>query len=101
MIEKLLVLAQEIIDLCTLSENKESATNIEVIKLIKREFEKQYNSLDINKKAIVLNKKRDIWATRTIIDSADLKYNKDLFDKVFEFEKLCKKLKVNDVNVLY
>ena len=100
MTEKLLNLAQEIINLCDLSIS-EKTTNIEIIKIIKREFEKQINSLKTDKKAVVLNSKRDIWAARTIIDSADLNYDKELFDKVFEFEKLCKKLKANEVNILY
>ena len=101
MMEKLLNLAQEIINLCDLSINEKATANIDVIKIIKSEFEKQIDSLKTDKKTIVLNKKRDIWASRTIIDSADFNYDKELFDKVFEFEKLCKKLKANEVNILY
>ena len=101
MLKKLSNLTKEIIDLCNLALNVKSSPNIDVIKIIKNEFEKQNVSLNKEGKAIVLNKKRDIWALRTITDSAYFEYDKYLFNKVCEFAELCKKLTDKDLIVLY
>lgn len=99
--EELIIIAKEIIDLSDFTIKDNRSPNLEVIKIIKREFEKQYDSLTKSHKVIVLNNKRDLWASRTIIDSADFEYDKVLFDKVFEFAKLCMKLKRNELVILY
>lgn len=101
MINKLKDFAKEIIDLCNLSLNDDTSPNVEVVKIIKREFEAQYNSLRDDGKAIVLNKRKEIWATRTIVDSAQFEYDKTLFDSVYEFAKLLKKLSSKDLIILY
>ena len=101
MIENLLNIAQEIVDLCNLSLSDKSNPNFEVINLVKREMESLIASLKTDKKAIVLNKKREIWAPKVIRDSADFNYNKNLFDKVFDLEKMCRKLKKDEIIVLY
>lgn len=100
MIERLIDLNKEILALCdaVISEN---GPNAEVAGIIKREFEKQYRSLTNDGKVIVLTKRKDLWATRTIIDSGHFEYDKKLFDKVFEFEKLCRKVRRDMLTILY
>lgn len=101
MIKKLLNLTNEIINLCNSSLETKSSPNIGVIRIIKNEFEVQRNSLIKEEKVTVLNNRCDLWASRTITDSAYFEYDKCLFDKVFEFAELCKKLNKNDLIVLY
>ncbi len=92
MLSTLTRLAKEIIEQCNLATDTAHCPNREVIGIIKREFEQQYMSLTNNNKVVVLNKYKDLWATRTIVDSANLEYNQDLFEKVFQFAELCKKV---------
>lgn len=101
MIEQLIVLAKQIIDLCNMSIEDNRSANLDVINIIKREFEAQYESLSNNRKAIVLNKRRDLWASRTITDSADFDGDEILFDKVFEFAEMCRKLSSAKLTILY
>lgn len=101
MIEELKIRAKEILAFCDLAIKDNQSPNLDVIKIIKREFVNQYNSLTEKCKAIVINKNRDLWAVRSINDSADLKYDKVLFEKVFEFAKLCKRLKFNELVISY
>ena len=101
MIEKLLNVAQEIVDLCNLSLNDKANPNFEVITVVKREMESLIASLKTDKKAIVLNKERHIWASRVIGDSANFDYDNNIFDKVLEFKNLCRKLKKDEIIVLY
>lgn len=101
MIVKLLNLTKEILNLCNLTLEEKNSPNIEAIKIIKNEFGKQYETIIKEKKVIVLNNRRDIWAARTITDSANFEYDKNLFDKVFEFAKLCERLTNSDLKVLY
>mgnify|MGYP001122837988 CR=1 FL=1 len=99
--DQLLKLAREIISLCDeILENKTSP-NIDVIKLIKREFEEQFDLLISEDKVKVLNNKYDLWAVRTIYDSAFFEYDQNLFRKVFEFAKICKHLKKSEVIIMY
>lgn len=99
--EQLLICAKEIIVLCDSIIKENTSPNIDVIKIIKREFEIQYNSLNSKYKVVVLNKEKDLWASRTITDSAYFEFDQVLFDKVFQFAKLCKKLPLNQVIILY
>lgn len=101
MIESLINLAQEILEKCNIKINTGESPNIDVICIIKREFEQQYEMLKNQNKVIVLNKYRDLWALRTIIDSANFIYDKDLFEKVYEFADLCKKIEYKNLLVLY
>lgn len=78
-----------------------SSPNIEVIEIVKHEFESIYDSLITSGKVIVLNKDKDIWAYRTIIDSAQSDCDKELFSKVYEFARLSKKPDKKNLKVLY
>ncbi|MDE6200257.1 MAG: hypothetical protein K2M47_00035 [Clostridiales bacterium] len=102
MIERLINLNKEILALCNVVIDENVSPNVEIVGIIKqREFEKQYQSLTNEGKVIVLNKKKDLRATRTIADSGHFEYDKELFHKVFEFEKLCHKLPNDKLTVLY
>lgn len=91
--DQLLKLAREIISLSDKIVANGTSPNIDVIKLIKREFEGQCNSLINENKVKVLNNKNELWAVRTIYDSAFFEYDQNLFQKVFEFANMCKHLK--------
>ncbi|MDE7395564.1 MAG: hypothetical protein K2M95_05565 [Clostridiales bacterium] len=101
MISKLIGFAKEIIVLSDSIIENNSSPNTKVAEIIKREFEKQYESLRNQGKVIVLNQERDLWAWRTIIDSAHFDYDKILIEKVFEFVKLIKKLPKQNLTILY
>ena len=101
MIEKLLFLTKEIINLCNLILEEKNSPNVDVIKIIKNEFEQQYNSICHEKKVIVLNNKRDIWAARTITDSANIEFDNVLFKMVFNFAELCRQVSFKDLIILY
>lgn len=97
----LLSLITEILDLCKFTLEEDKSANTEVVKIIKNEFEKQYESIKNEKKVIVLNKNRDIWATRTINDSADFNFDSNLFKLVYNFADLVKKVPTDDLITLY
>ena len=99
--QQLLKLARDIIDLCNKILDDGTSPNTDVIKLIKREFEEQSDSLEYKNKVKVLNNKRELWAVRAIYDSALFEYDRDLFQKVFEFADACKRLAKNEVIVSY
>lgn len=101
MFDKLISLSKEIIEICDFVIKDNSSPNIGVVEIIKREFEEQIVSLTEQKKAIVLNKGRDLWAVKTIIDSAYFDYDKELFDKVYEFKNLVQKVSKKNLTVLY
>ena len=92
MINELELRAEKIIVLCNDILALNNSPNMFVVGIIKREFETIKNSLIKEKKVIVLTKKRDLWAYKTIMDSAIFEYDKHLFDKVYEFQKMCRKL---------
>lgn len=100
-VERLINLNKEILALCDSVMSENMSPNVEVVGIIKREFEKQYLSLTNEGKVIVLTKRKDLWSTRTIIDSGHFEYDKELFDNVFEFEKLCRKVRRDRLIVLY
>ena len=88
MIEQLKLKAKEIILMCNNIIALNNSPNAFVINIIKREFELILDSLEKERRVIVLTKKKDLLASRVIYDSAlDLKCDSNLFDKVFEFEK--------------
>lgn len=91
--DQLLKLAREIIDLCDKILNEQASPNTDVIQLIKREFEEQCDSLMNENKVKVLNNKYELWAVRAIYDSACFEYDQTLFQKVFEFADICRRLK--------
>ena len=92
MIEQLKLKAEEIINMCNDRIILNNSPNMFEINVIKREFLLIRDSLIKEGKVIVLTKKRDLSAYRTIIDSADFNYDSELFDKVHEFQKACKKV---------
>ncbi len=100
-IEQLKIMCKEIIELCDGCIALNESPNIPVIEIVKREFELIQETLLNEEKVIVLTKNKDLWASRTIIDSADYKDDPDLFDKVFKFEKACKKLPMKNLSVKY
>ena len=67
-----------------------------------KKLERTIDSLEKERRVIVLTKKKDLLASRVIYDSAlDLKCDSNLFDKVFEFEKTCKKLSLKQLKIQY
>ena len=99
--DQLLKLAREIISLCDQILQDGTSPNTEVIKLIKREFEEQCDSLIKENKVKVLNNKYELWAVRTIYDSAIFEHDQNIFQKVFEFAAICKHLKKSEVIIMY
>ena len=101
MTDYLIKLSKEIIEACDLIIKDNVSPNVKVVEIIKREFEEQIVSLTEQKKVIVLNKGRDLWAVKTIVDSAYFDYDKALFDKVYEFRNSVKKVPKKNLTVLY
>ncbi len=102
MIEQLKLKAKEIILMCNNIIALNNSPNAFVINIIKREFELILDSLEKERKVIVLTKKKDLFASRVIYDSAlDLKCDSNLFNEVFEFEKACKKLSLKQLKIQY
>lgn len=101
MITKLKLYTDEIIAMCNDIIKLNHSPNIFVVKAIKREFESIQHTITRDKKIVVLTKNKDIWASKLIIDSANLEYDSNLFNKVFEFEKLCKKLLRTQIKIQY
>lgn len=102
MIEQLKLKAKEIILMCNNIIALNNSPNAFVINIIKREFELMLDSLEKERKVIVLTKKKDLLASRVIYDSAlDLKCDSNLFNEVFEFEKACKKLSLKQLKIQY
>lgn len=102
MIEQLKLKAKEIILMCNNIIALNNSPNEFVINIIKREFELILDSLEKERRVIVLTKKKDLFASRVIYDSAlDLKCDSNLFDEVFEFEKACKKLSLKQLKIQY
>lgn len=91
-LEELKLKAIEIISECNKSLLNENSENFNVIRVILNEFESILKSIKTTCTVNVLNKKRDLWSSRTIIDSANFDYDKHLFSMVEEFSKLCRKL---------
>ena len=102
MIEQLKLKAKEIILMCNNIIALNNSPNEFVINIIKREFELILDSLEKERRVIVLTKKKDLLASRVIYDSAlDLKCDSNLFNEVFEFEKACKKLSLKQLKIQY
>lgn len=97
----LLNLTKDILNLCDATLEENSSPNIEVVKIIKNEFQEQLNCINEGRKILVLNKQRDLWAARTIVDSADLGYDNKLFEMVFRFASLSEKVPEDEVLYLY
>lgn len=89
----------EIIDLCQQTLLDKTTGNTEVIKIILREFKKILISIDTNDKIPVVYKNRDLWATRTMIDSADFNYDNELFSLIREFQNLSRKIDAEFIQV--
>ncbi|MBE5730663.1 MAG: hypothetical protein E7350_01760 [Clostridiales bacterium] len=86
---------REIIDDCEKTINKDNlqTPNKFVIKVILNEFIEIRDFYAAKKKILLLGDKNwKLWSIKTIIDSADYKYDAGLFDKVRTFEKNCKLL---------
>ena len=102
MIEQLKLNSKEIIFMRNNIIALNNSPNAFVINIIKREFELILDSLEKERKVIVLTKKKDLFASRVIYDSAlDLKCDSNLFNEVFEFEKACKKLSLKQLKIQY
>lgn len=83
--------AKDIIKLCQTMLDDESCTdpNRFVVSVILKEFNEILNSLDLDKKLLLVHRKRPIGCLFTISDSADFNFNRQLLHKIEEFEKLC------------
>jgi len=92
---------EKIVNICETVVAEGASPNVDVVKIIRREFEKIKDSVNKDGKIPVLNKKRELWACRTIVDSANLDCDDDLFQKVFAFEKMCRKLPNAKIVVLF
>ncbi len=92
-IEQLISKAEEIIVMCEDTITKGISPNIRVIQIIRDEFRTIERFLVSDGKVILLNPRKDLLSTWTITDSAYYEYDADLFKKVFEFGRICKKLK--------
>lgn len=83
--------AKDIIKICQTMLADESCIdpNRFVVGVILREFTEILNSLISNKKLFLLHKNRPIGCLFTISDSADFDFNRQLVNKIEEFNKLC------------
>ena len=93
--------SREIIAICEERIAENTSPNLFVIQVVKREFESILNSIITEGKVIVLTKRKDLFACRSIVDSGELEYDKDLFEKVYAFQTKCKKLPRENINILY
>lgn len=100
-IEQLISRSKEIIAMCNDIVLKKESPNIEVVQIIRIEFEAIEQSLIKEEKVIVLNPQRDLWSTKTILDSANYENDAGLFEKVFEFRDICKKLPKEQLKFKY
>lgn len=91
----------EIINLCQQTLLNKTTENTEVIKIILQEFKEILISIEATDKIPVLNKNRDLWASRTMIDSADFNYDDELFSLIREFQKICRKIEVKFIKVKF
>lgn len=97
-IKDLLNEAKAIIQNCDFALNDfTSAENHSIIEVIKKDFIEISISLEKSGTIPVLNKQRNIYSTFIITDSANLSFNRDLFDLVFIFAEKIKK--INKTNI--
>lgn len=99
--EELLKFVEDIVVLCDESISQADSPNIKEIKIIRNDFDVIQKSLLHDGKIVVLNPQKDLNAARIIIDSALLDYDSDLFDKVFQFEKICRTLPLKQLKFQY
>ena len=92
--------AYEIITLCT-EELKVKSPNINILKIIKKEFEEIIDCIEREGKIRVLNPRKQLLSSRLISDSADFNYNKELFLKITDFSNKCEKIPANYLKILY
>ena len=91
--------ALEIVSCCHRDLKYGSSENRGVIQIILNEFQTILDSIRTNGTIPVLNGERQLWSTRTIVDSANFAWNEELFDKVRDFSKLCKRIDKKYVTV--
>ena len=102
MIEELKVKAEEIIDMCIdATARGTTPMNTWVINIIKKEFKDILKAIISENKVIVLTKRKDLWAVRVMVDSAELEHDNELFQKVFDFGIACRKLKKKQLIILH
>lgn len=99
--EQLILRCREIIAMCNKIALEKESPNTEVAQIIRREFETIEMNLIRNGNVLVLNPQRDLWSTKTIVDSANYEKDAILFDKVFEFRNICKKLSKEQLKFQY
>lgn len=90
-IKDLLNDAYIILQKCDLALNNIPTENHSIINVLKHEFGEIAISIEKNGVVPVLNKNRDIYSTRLIVDSANLSINKELFNLIFVFAENIKK----------
>ena len=91
-IKDLLNEAYIILQKCDLALTNNSTENHLIINILKREFEEITMNIEKDGAVSVLNKNRDTYSTRLIVDSANLSINKELFDLIFTFAENIKKV---------
>lgn len=89
--KKLKLLAIEIINLCNDTLEKGESPNNQIIGSILKEFKNILKTIETQNKINILNSKGKLGSTYTILDCAEIGFDKELFSKVYNFEKLCKK----------
>lgn len=89
-LENLKQQAKDIVGVCQVMLNDTSCKdpNRFVIKVIRREFEEILESLNANGKLLLTHRKRPVGSLFTILDSADLNFDRDLLNKIEEFKNL-------------
>ena len=94
--DQIKALINEVIQDCQniLVDKSYQTPNIPIINVILREFIEMKDYLAVNNKILLLDKDKlwTLWSIRTIIDSADYGFDKDLFDKVRMVSRLSEKL---------
>lgn len=101
--EKIILLreqANEIIALCA-KELKTDTPNINILKIIKKEFEEIIRCIDRQGKIRVINSRKQLLSSVVISDSADYNFNKELFLKVADFSNKCEKISKKYIEILY
>lgn len=92
--EQIKIVVKDMIHQCQdiLSDDSSKTPNRNIIEVILREFQEISDYIEKYNQILLLNKKRQLWSIRTIIDSADYSYDNELFDQVRSFQNMCKEL---------
>ena len=95
--DELKLMAEKIVKACkiTLTDKNFQTPNYKIVKVILSEFQVILQYMERQNKVLLLNKKKELWSIKIIIDSADYSYDADLFDMVRSFHKLSRSMDEN------